>query len=97
VKANYIPTSDAKFHLFLNAIRLSPTSKILIRLVMEDPVVQAMKLEAVCPFLFLLININILKSNEFLIPMFSPRRGLRIKVWPSAMAPRKSVLRWKGP
>jgi hypothetical protein len=64
---------------------------------MEDPVVQAMKLEAVCPFLFLLININILKSNEFLIPMFSPRRGLRIKVWPSAMAPRKSVLRWKGP
>ncbi|PLW19672.1 hypothetical protein PCANC_08940 [Puccinia coronata f. sp. avenae] len=45
VKANYIPTSNAKFHAFLEAIRLSPTSKILIRLVMEDPVIQAKKLE----------------------------------------------------
>jgi thermostable 8-oxoguanine DNA glycosylase len=56
VKADYIPTSNAKFHLFLEAIRLSPTSKILIRLVMEDPVVQAKKLEAVCPISYIFLS-----------------------------------------
>jgi hypothetical protein len=41
-------TSNTEFHPFLEAIRMSPTSKIVIKLVMEDPVVQAKKLEAVC-------------------------------------------------
>jgi hypothetical protein len=64
---------------------------------MEDPVVQAKKLEAVCPISYFFIIINILKTYQMLIPMFTCRRGLTIKVWPSAMAPRKSVLGWKGP
>jgi hypothetical protein len=97
VKANYIPTSNADFHAFLKAIRLSPTGKILICLVMEDPVIQAKKLEVVRPIMYLLIIISILKTNEMLILMLSCRRRLKIKVWPSAMAPRKSALGWKGP
>jgi hypothetical protein len=61
---------------------------------MEDPVIQAKKLEVVRP---ILIIISILKTNEMLIPIFSCRRRLRIKFWPSAMALRKSALGWKGP
>jgi hypothetical protein len=48
VKSDRTVTSDTEFHPFLEAIRMSPTSKIVIKLVMEDPVVQAKKLEAVC-------------------------------------------------
>ncbi|PLW37259.1 hypothetical protein PCASD_09418 [Puccinia coronata f. sp. avenae] len=46
VNSDCTVTSNTKFHPFLEVIRMSPTSKIVIKLVMEDPVVQAKKIEA---------------------------------------------------
>ena len=77
---------------FVEAADNNPAKKIIIRLTMDDPGAQAMKLEQGSDYLSPAALLVLLSDRDVTVT----RRRLKMRAWHSTTAPKTSELHWKG-